>query len=340
MISELLKKLTDIAAAPGRERRLGEAIKALAAPYADRASFDAMGSLIVFKSGCAPQEKRRKVMFAAHLDEIGFVANCADQNGFIHIAPLGGVEWKAAEFSHVVFENGVYGEIVPSGVPGASGGAAYVADIGASSREEAEKLVRTGDMATFEPRLRELAGGRLSGHPLDNRAGCAVLLEALMRTPGPRNDVCLAFTAQEEVGCRGAGPAAFGEAPDFAVAVDVTDAYDGPGSELPNAAPGEVRIGGGAAVKLKDEFAVCDIGLFERLNAIAVREGIAHQIDVLNDGGTDAGRIAMTGAGVRTGGISIPSRYVHTPSELIDPRDAEECVRLAAAVMNDDLENV
>ena len=162
---------------------------------------------------------------------------------------------------------------------------------------------------------------------LDDRLACAVLLCALERIERPTCDLYLVFTVQEEVGLRGAKTAAWQVEPEVGIAVDVTDVDDTPGSER----CGTTRLGKGAAVKVMDSSIICHPEVVARLEELARREEIPFQRDIMRGGGTDAGAIHTTRLGVRTGGISIPCRYIHTPTETASLQDAAACVRLTVA---------
>ena len=140
------------------------------------------------------------------------------------------------------------------------------------------------------------------------------------------NDLYFVFTAQEEVGIRGAKTSAFSVMPDYAIAIDVTDTGD-----VPDAQKSDVRLGGGAAIKAMDRSVMCDVTVVKTLKSLAEENGISYTTEIMADGGTDAGAIALTGAGVKTGGISIPVRYIHSPSELAKVTDIKACIELLKA---------
>ena len=156
---------------------------------------------------------------------------------------------------------------------------------------------------------------------------CAVLLLALEQLQKSENDLYFVFTVQEEVGLRGAKTAAFAIDPAYAIAVDVTSADD----ELGSKHTATSKLGAGAAVKVMDRSVLCHPSMVRKLNALAKEQGIPVQGDIIKAGGTDAGAIHQSRAGVYTGGISIPCRYIHTPQEMVDLRDVEACAKLAAA---------
>ena len=326
----LLKELLPTApSVSGREQGIREIIKQKMAPLCDRVEVDAMGNLICLKKGTAA--KPRRVLLAAHMDEIGFIVNFIEDNGFLRVAPIGGIDYTAAVGSLVVFENGTKGVLVSEG--DRKGGEApkaekcYV-DIGVKNRREAEKRVKIGDCCALCPSLTRLAGSRVTGRPLDDRIGCAVMLSIASRLRAPLDDIYYVFSVQEEVGCRGAKPAAFGIAPELALIFDVTATGDTVG-----ALPMAVKLGGGAAVKIKDKSVICDAALVSELLAVAKEKKIAAQCEILTFGGTDTSAVQMTGLGCRAGAISIPCRYIHSGVEMIDMADAKAAADLSIAYL-------
>ena len=324
-IAELLKELIPAHGPSGDEGGIRERIARLARPNADEVTEDALGSLIVHKRGPGP-----RVMFAAHMDSIGFIVTHIEKEGFLRTGRLGGLSAKEAAYAPVRFQNGVRGVFVPE--EKADFGKLRLdqcfLDIGARDEAEARTLVQVGDTAVYDGPVR-IQGSRVTAPYLDDRIACAVLLAALERVPQPACDLYLVFTVQEEVGLRGARTAAWQVEPEVGIAVDVTDVDDTPGSEK----GGTVRLGGGAAVKVMDSSVICHPKVVARLEELAQAQGIPVQRDIMRSGGTDAGAIHTARMGARTGGISIPCRYIHTPAETADLGDAEQCVRLAAALI-------
>ena len=322
LLKELLPLKPSIS---GREQGIRDLIKEKMAPLCDTVEVDAMGNLICLKKGkgAAP----RRVLLAAHMDEIGFIVNFIEDSGFLRVAPIGGIDYTAAVGSLVVFENGTKGVLV-SESDRKSGEApkaekCYV-DIGAKNRREAERRLKIGDCCALCPTLTRLLGDRITGRPLDDRIGCAVMLDIARRLSAPDDDIYYVFSVQEEVGCRGAKPAAFGIAPDIALIFDVTATGDTVG-----AAPMAVKLGGGAAVKIKDRSVICDAALVSELLAVAKAEKITAQCEILTFGGTDTSAVQMTGLGCRAGAISIPCRYIHTGVEMLSLSDAKAAADLA-----------
>ena len=314
----------------GDEAGIHTVIEELARPYADEMTTDTMGNLIVRKKGDGP-----KVMFAAHMDSIGFIVTHIEKEGFLRVGRLGGISPKEIAFTPVRFKNGVNGVIVPE--EKADFGKlkldeCYI-DIGAKSDEDAKKLVQVGDTAIYDTTVFS-AGDKVISPYMDNRVCCAVLLAALARMPEKTiNDVYFVFTVQEEVGIRGAKTAAYAVDPDFGIAVDVTDVDDTPGSEK----NGTVQLGKGAAIKVMDSSVICHPEMVGMLSKLAQENQIPSQKDILRAGGTDAGAIHVSRMGVRTGGISMPCRYIHTPVEMTHPDDFKACVDLSVAFALADL---
>ncbi len=323
---DMVKTLTELVSAfgpSGCEGEISRAIEKLAVPYVDEISRDVMGNLICHRKGTGP-----RVMFSAHMDSIGLVATHIDEKGFIHVGALGGVHAVEVLYTPVRFQNGTGGVIcVPSDADKSKLKVAdLLVDIGAADGEEAKKLVRVGDAAVYDTPIRE-ACGRVIAPYLDNRIACLVLLLAMERLGETDNDLYFVFSAQEEVGCRGAKTAAWAIDPDYGIAVDVIGTDDEPGAKHQASS----LCGKGAGVKVMDHSAICHPAVVEKLLALAEEKGISAQRDVARMGGTDAGPIHQTRAGVYTGGISIPCRYVHSPAEMADLGDVRACADLVAA---------
>ena len=329
MLATLKQLLPTVPSVSGREEHIRGVIAEMMLPLVDEVSIDAMGNLICLKKGSA--ESPRRVMLAAHMDEIGFIVNFIEDNGYLRVAPIGGIHYAAAAFGDVVFENGVRGVLVPEAdVPSKETPKAekcYI-DIGAASKKEAERRVKIGDCCALLPHLTRLTAHRVVGRPLDDRIGCACMIEIAKAMTAPADDLYFVFSVQEEVGCRGARPASFAIAPDLALIFDVTATGD-----EQSAKPMAVKLGEGAAVKIKDSSVICDRSLVDELLDLAKEKRIAAQCEILTFGGTDTSSVQMTGLGCRAGAISIPSRYIHSAVEMIDLRDANAAVDLAVAYL-------
>jgi len=320
---EILEALNQTHGPSGDEGGVREKIAELARPFADEVTADTLGSLIVRKKGDGP-----RVMLAAHMDSIGFIVTHIEKEGFLRVGKLGGISPKEAAYASVRFKNGVRGVFVPE--EKADFGKLKLdecfIDIGVENEEEAKKLVQVGDTCVYDGPIR-VQGSRVTGPYLDDRIACAVLLCALERIEKPACDLYLVFTVQEEVGLRGARTAAWWVEPDAGIAVDVTDVDDTPGSER----CGTTRLGGGAGIKVMDSSVICHPQVVARLEELAKTGDIPAQRDIMRGGGTDAGALHTTRLGVKTGGVSIPCRYIHTPAETASLQDAEACVQLLTA---------
>lgn len=326
----LIKKITKCPAISGREKAVAEVIRSEIEPFVDKVYYDALGNLIAFKSGSLPDGERKKFMFAGHMDEIGFIVTFIEDNGFVRFTTVGGIGFSSAAYTHVVFENGVRGVLVPEENVSANEFRAdkFVVDLGTKTKKESERKIKVGDYFVVVPDVVKLAGTRLAGRPFDDRIGCVVMIETAKRVPNPIHDAYYVFTVQEEVGCRGSRTAAFAIMPDFAVAYDVTRTGDSQ-----SAKPMAVKLGGGAAIKILDSSVICDVEFVETMKNIAKEKKIPYQLEILTAGGTDTSSMQAAGAGAKAGAISIPSRYIHSTVEMIDTYDVEACVQLSCELI-------
>ncbi len=329
---ELIQTLNAAHGPSGDEGGIREKLAELARPLADEISTDAMGNLIVRKLGSGP-----RVMLCAHMDSIGFIVTHVEENGFLRVGRLGGISPKEAAYTPVRFSGGVRGVIVPE--EKADFGKlkldeCYV-DIGAKDRETALKAVAVGDTLIYDSPCFTNQGKVVSPY-LDNRISCAILLKVLEEMELCPNDLYVVFTVQEEVGLRGAKPAAWAVDPDYAVVVDVTDVDDTPGSEK----CGTVRLGKGPAIKIMDSSVICHPDMIQKLESQAKALDMPTQRDIMRAGGTDAGVMHTTRIGVRTGGVSVPCRYIHTPVEMADLQDTRDCAKLLCAFVQSKLESL
>jgi len=307
----------------GCENKVAEVITGMIRKHVDEVRTDAMGNLIAVKHG-----RGKKIMLAAHMDEIGLIVTTIDEKGFLRFGTVGGVSPVIALGQRVVFENGTTGvvwyEESMENMKDARPDKMYI-DVGAKSREEAMKSVNIGDMAVFAGSPVK-QGEIVISKALDDRIGCALLVELARKCPETDNEIYYVFTTQEEVGLRGARTAAYSIRPDMALAVDVTRTGDTPKGRYLS-----VELGGGPAVKIKDNSVIAHPAIRERLINCARENGIPYQLEVLDRGGTDAGSIHITAGGIPSGCVSIPSRFIHSPAEMINLRDAENAVKLLEA---------
>lgn len=325
-MTEFLKKLMLTHGVTSDESRVTKLIEDEIRPYVDEISYDALGNLTAVKRSPSPDAK--KMMLCAHADEIGFISMFIQDDGLIRVAPVGGIDYIAYAYCSVISSKGVKGVISPEdGVkPEELKADKFFIDIGAKTKKEAERKVSLGDMFTVVPHMTKLSGTRYTGRPFDNRVGCAVMVEIAKNLKNCVNDVYFVFSSMEEVGLRGAKAATYNISPDYGIAFDVTDTGDIPGCK-----PMAVKIGDGAAIKIKDSSVLCDIKLVSALTDIAKENKIKYQYEILRAGGTDTAVMQTEAGGARVGCISIPTRYIHTQNEMIDMKDVAECVKLGTA---------
>ncbi|MBE7021964.1 MAG: M42 family metallopeptidase [Ruminococcaceae bacterium] len=328
---DLLRRLCEVSAPSGCETHLHELISKEVRPFADDISTDALGNLIVHKKGAG-----KRLMLCAHVDEIGLIATCFSKEGGVYISALGGVLPQAALYQRVRFTGGAEGVVVPDGKPeelpqNLKLQNLYV-DIGAKTQAEAEERVKIGEAAAFCGTF-SMQGDCLISKALDDRAGCFVLIEALKCMKTHTNDLYFVFTAAEELGLRGAKAAAGSVRPDYAVAVDVTRTGD-----VPSAPKMAVELGKGVAIKIKDSSFLAHPMMKDTMKELCIRKEIPYQLEVLERGGTDAGAIHITGGGVPSGCISLPTRYIHTPGEMMHKADLNGAVALMTALLEEGIQ--
>jgi putative aminopeptidase FrvX len=330
-VKDLIKRLTEAFGPSGSEGPVREVITKEVEPYVDEIRVDALGNLICLKKGSGGG---KKVILDAHMDEIGVIVTHIDEKGFLRFASVGGVYPVVTLGQRVYFENGTFGVIGSEKLDDIKDlklDKLFI-DIGAANREEASQKVKVGDMGAFFQPAVDL-GNRVVAKAMDDRIGCVVVIEALKRLKQTQHDIYAVFATQEEVGLRGARVAAYGIEPDVGIAFDVTSTGD-----TPKARTMDVSLGKGAAIKVKDSSLVCHPGLRDYLVKLAEAKGIPYQMEVLEWGGTDSGAIQLTRAGVPAAVISIPSRYIHSPSEMVDIGDVEACVKLCVAACESPLD--
>lgn len=301
---------------------------------ADEVTTDNLGNLLVFKKG--RKTPKNRIMFAAHMDEVGFMATDITEDGFLRFGAVGGVDPRVVLGRALRFGNGTLGVVGTKAVHQQSADERRKApdfpdmliDIGASSRAEAEKLVKRGDCAVFDSDAFVFGDGFIKSKAIDDRAGCLIMMD--MINGDPEFDAWYAFTVQEEIGTRGARAAAFTVAPDIAVVLETTTACDIAGSS------GDKRVcelGRGCVVSFMDRATIYDRGLYQLARETADKLGIPNQTKTLIAGGNDSGAIHVSRGGVRTCALSVPTRYLHSPSCVAKLSDIEATAKLANAVL-------
>ena len=319
----MLEKLCSAAGVAGGEDEVRDIIYQACKYY--EPTVDVMGNVLVSTKG-----KGKKILLAAHMDEVGLIISGIEDNGFLRFKTVGGVD------TGVIIGKKVF--VGKKKIPGIIGIKAihlqkkdeeapkedelYI-DIGAENKEEAEGIVELGDYTSFEPVYAKFGDNLIAAKALDDRAGCAILLEMLKRNGG--KNLCLAFTAQEEVGCRGAQAAAEFFRPDIAIVVETTfcnDAYPAKPHETPT------KMGKGPVLTFMDGSAVIDREVIESIGEIADMHKIPWQYKKTNMGGTDAGALSKAVSGIPTAVIALPCRNLHSPATVFSLDDYENAVKL------------
>jgi tetrahedral aminopeptidase len=326
-MKELIKKLVETVGPSGYENAVRELVRAEIAGLADEIRVDALGNLIVRKGQKTADGMR--VMLSAHMDEIGIIATHVDEHGFVRFTTVGGVRPHTCIGGRVRFLNGTAGLIYmektdsPDRLPTIE--QLYI-DVGASDR--AACPVKVGDIAAFDRPFIDL-NGRLVSKAMDDRISVAVMIEALRALKSSPHEIYFVFSTQEEVGLRGATTAAYGVDPDVALSVDVTLVGD-----TPKGLRMEVSLGKGPTVKVRDGGMLSDPRVVRWMADTAEKAGIPYQLEVLEGGTTDARAIQLARAGVPVGCMSIPTRYIHSPSEMVDYNDVLQAVRLLVELIS------
>lgn len=334
---ELIKELCALNGVSGDEDRVREFIRGQAEPYADSIRTDALGNLIVFKKGT--KTTGHKLLMAAHMDEVGLIVTHVTDEGYLKFDFVGGVDRRVAIGKSVVLgDQAIQGIIGLKAIHLVSReerkktpktDSMYI-DIGAKNKEEALKLVQPGTYGSFIGEPEAFGNGLLKAKAIDDRVGCAVML-ALMKEELPM-DVTFAFTAQEEVGTRGAFGAAFSVSPEIALVLETTTAADLPNVEEHRkvCAPGK-----GPVISYMDGGTIYDRGLFEDLRRLAEENQIPWQSKEYIAGGNDARSIQRSKAGVRVAAVSAAVRYLHAPASVGSVADFENMLKLARLFVAD-----
>lgn len=328
----LVQKICETPGVSGHENAIRELIKSEITPWVDEVTIDNMGNLIGLKKSKKPGAK--KVLLAAHMDEIGFIVSHIDDKGFLKFHPLGGFDPKTLTAQRVV----VHGKKDLIGVMGSKPIhimspeernvtvklSDFFIDLG-MPKEEVLKWVEVGNPITRE-RTTIGMGDCINGKSLDNRISVYVLIEVLKNLKDVPVDVYAAFTVQEEVGLRGAIVAAHQINPDFGLAIDTTIAYDVPGAK-----PEEncTKLGEGTAIKIMDSSTICDVRMVKYLKSKAIENEIKWQTELLPAGGTDTAALQRNGkSGSIAGAVSIPTRHIHQVIEMVHKEDVANSISL------------
>jgi tetrahedral aminopeptidase len=326
-MKNLIQKLTETFSPSGYESAICEVIRQEIKPLADEIHVDALGNLIARKG--TKSRNGMRIMLAGHMDEIGLMATHIDDNGFIRFTGLGGIRPAALSGSRVRFMDGTVGVIGSDRITDLGKAPSIeqcFIDVGISNRKESP--VKVGDVCAFDRPFLDL-GKRMIAKSMDDRIGCVVMIEAMRTLKNSPHELYFVFTTQEEVGLRGATTSSFGVDPDLGLSLDVTGTGDTPkGSKM------EVSLGKGPAIKVKDGGMLSDPRVINWMVRSAVKAKIPYQREVLEGGTTDARAIQMARAGVQAGCLSIPTRYIHSPSEMVDTSDVQNSIKLLVALLS------
>jgi len=339
VLAETLEKLSNACGVAGREEEVRSLMKKFLKPYVDEVEEDKLGNVIGIK-----KEKKNapKVMLAAHMDEIGLMVKTISKEGFIQFAKIGGIDDRILLAQKVIVytEKGPLHGIIGSKPPHIQkeeerkrvlASDELFIDIGAENQEQAKKMgVKIGNPVGFDIKFAKIGKNIVIGRALDDRVGCAVMIEAMKRLEKAECTVYAVGTVQEEVGLRGATIAAFGIYPDVGIALDVTVAGDVPGVREVEA---PIKLGKGPSIEIADMGLIAHPKVVRLLVDAAEENKIPYQLETGLAGSTDAARISLTREGVPSGVISIPTRYIHSPSSLLNLEDTEKAVKLTVAAV-------
>jgi len=339
VLADTLEKLSNACGVAGREEEVRSLMKKFLKPHMDEVKEDKLGNIIGIKKG---KKNASKVMLAAHMDEIGLLVKTISKEGFIQFAKIGGIDDRILLAQKVIVytEKGPLHGIIGSKPPHIQKEEErkrvltydeLFIDIGAENQEQAKKMgVKIGDPVGFDIKFAKVGKNVVIGKAFDDRVGCAVMVEVMKRLEKTECTVYAVGTVQEEVGLRGATTAAFGIYPDIGIALDVTIAGDVPGVREVEA---PIKLGKGPSIEIADMGLIAHPKVVRLLVDTAEENKIRYQLETGLPGSTDAARISLTREGVPSGVISIPTRYIHSPSSLLSLEDAEKAVKLTVAAV-------
>jgi endoglucanase len=338
-IVETLEELSNAFGVAGREEEVRSLMKKFLKPHVDEVAEDKLGNIIGVKKG---KKNAPKVMLAAHMDEIGLLVKTISKEGFLQFMKIGGIDDRVllAQKVMVCTEKGHLHGIIGSRPPHIQkederkrvlAWDELFIDIGAEDREEAEKMgVKIGDVVCFDIKFARIGKNIVIGKAFDDRVACSVMIEAMKGLAKTECTVYAVGTVQEEVGLRGATTSAFGIEPDFGIAIDVTVAGDTPGVKDVEA---PVKMNKGPSVTVADSGLIVHPKVLRLIIDAAKESKIPYQLETGLPGSTDAARMSLTRSGVPSGVISIPTRYIHSPTSMLSLKDAELATKLTIAAV-------
>ncbi len=335
-LSGIVKSILQLISPSGHEKTIAKTLKKSVIDYVDSITEDAIGNLICRKYGKDPQTNKT-IMFVAHMDEIGLMVTYIEDSGYIRFTRIGGVDLMLLKGRNVKIVHGdteVFGVIGTTPIHMRRNGNKDLEesdlwiDIGVTDKEEVEKLISIGDCIVIDAPLVELPNQLISSRACDNKAGVASLLMMLnlIKDDVCENNIVVVFSAQEEVGLRGAKTATYSVSPDVCIAVDVAHATDYP--SVNKSKYGDIRLGKGPVIPIGSDLTPCTQ---KELKNISQNLELDYQLLALSGcSGTDVNAAQVTMAGCATGLISIPCRYMHTPVEVVSLSDIENVAQILA----------
>jgi tetrahedral aminopeptidase len=324
-VEELIRRLVESFGPAGFEDEVRALIRAEIKDLADEIHVGKLGDLIAVKKG---RGTGKKIMLVAHMDEIGLMITHVDKRGYARVAPLGGVFPLYSVGARVRFADGRLGVLEVDRREDASKAPTldqFYIDVGATRKDDCP--VNVGDVAIFHQGL-ESVGERLIAKSMDDRIGCVILIETLRRLKRTPHEVYFVFSVQEETTSVGARTAAYSIDPDVAIAVDVTGTGD-----TPRALPMAVEVGKGPAIKVRDAGMIADPRVKKWMVQRAEAAKIPYQLEIFRLGTTDAQAVQTVRAGIPSGGVLVPARYVHSQAEMVDRDDVENAVKLLVELL-------
>ena len=331
-MKDTIKTLVETYGPSGFEDQIRDAIRREIHGLADSVRVSPLGSLIAVRTGSGGKRAKR-VMLSSHMDEIGLIVTHIDAQGYARVTNIGGVHPEYSVGGRVMFANGVTGVVEAERIddPGKKPTLVnlYV-DTGA--RDRASSNVKVGDAAGFTRPFVDM-DDRMVAKSMDDRIGCAILIETMRRLARTPHEVHFVFSVQEEVTIAGARTAAYEIEPDVALAIDVTRTGD-----TPKALAMAVELGKGPAIKVQDGRMIAHLGVRQWMIRRAEERKVVYQLEILRAGTTDASEIQLVRAGIPSGCLSIPCRYIHAQSEMVDTGDVLKSVELLLAILRKPIE--
>lgn len=338
-MDQLLKKILDASGISGYEKEIALIMKSELGKACDSVDIDNFGNVIARKG-----KGKKKIMLCAHMDEIGLLVKHITKEGYIHFIKVGGIDDRILPGQRVIIKSktgdvtGVIGSKAPHLQKEEEKNKVIkhndmFIDIGAKTREDALKRVAIADQVIFEPNSGVLHGKLYYGKAADDRIGCYAIIKAMEKISKPDAEVYAVATTQEEVGLKGARTSSFKVAPDFAIVIDTTIAGDTPGIKETESS---LKLGDGVCVTIMEASGrgvIVDEKIKDMFIEAAKKNKIKYQIDVLEGGMTDGAMIYMNREGVRTGVLSIPTRYIHSPTAVFSMDDVDTAIELAVKVI-------